>query len=175
MISLGIDLGGTQIKYGLVEDGKILDCGICDTRLEEGYQAVVHRMADCAKSFLRGAEAEFVGIASPGLVDTYQGVVRYSNNLAGIMCRLPRIFLTVWNFQHVSPTTPSAQHWAKHYTVPEKGFRGWRCLRLEQASAADLYEMDNWKQMAMVLWPIYLVIVLLRMMESFATADKGVV
>ena len=80
MISLGIDLGGTQIKYGLVEDGKILDCGICDTRLEEGYQAVVHRMADCAKSFLRGAEAEFVGIASPGLVDTYQGVVRYSNN-----------------------------------------------------------------------------------------------
>ena len=46
MISLGIDLGGTQIKYGLVEDGKILDCGICDTRLEEGYQAVVHRMAD---------------------------------------------------------------------------------------------------------------------------------
>ena len=23
MISLGIDLGGTQIKYGLVEDGKI--------------------------------------------------------------------------------------------------------------------------------------------------------
>ena len=27
MISLGIDLGGTQIKYGLVEDGKILDCG----------------------------------------------------------------------------------------------------------------------------------------------------
>ena len=29
---------------------------------------------------MRGAEAEFVGIASPGLVDTYQGVVRYSNN-----------------------------------------------------------------------------------------------
>ena len=62
MISLGIDLGGTQIKYGLVEDGKILDCGICDTRLEEGYQAVVHRMADCAKSFLRGAELSLIHI-----------------------------------------------------------------------------------------------------------------
>ena len=65
MISLGIDLGGTQIKYGLVEDGKILDCGICDTRLEEGYQAVVHRMADCAKSFLRGASTGRAGRFPP--------------------------------------------------------------------------------------------------------------
>ena len=31
MISLGIDLGGTQIKYGLVEDGSILDGGLWDT------------------------------------------------------------------------------------------------------------------------------------------------
>ena len=73
MISLGIDLGGTQIKYGLVEDGKILDCGICDTRLEEGYQAVVHRMADCAKAFCGVRRREFVGIASPGLLIPIRG------------------------------------------------------------------------------------------------------
>lgn len=152
MISLGIDLGGTQIKYGLVEDGKILDCGICDTRLEEGYQAVVHRMADCAKSFLRGAEAEFVGIASPGLVDTYQGVVRYSNNFGWHNVPLAKDLSDCLELPARIANDASAQHWAKRYTVPEKGFRGWRCLRLEQASAADLYEMDNWKQMAMVLW-----------------------
>ena len=80
MISLGIDLGGTQIKYGLVKDGKILHYGSCDTELKEGYRAVVRRMADCAKSFLQGAQVEFVGIASPGLVDAHKGVVRYSNN-----------------------------------------------------------------------------------------------
>ncbi len=80
MIALGIDLGGTQIKYGLVQDGAVLDAGVCDTRLEKGYQAVVARMAEQAERLLEKTGAEFVGVASPGLIDTQKGVVRYSNN-----------------------------------------------------------------------------------------------
>ena len=80
MVSLGIDLGGTQIKCGLVRDGQVLRWGRCDTRLEEGYEAVVRRMARQAKTVLKEEAAAFVGIASPGLVDPRQGMVRYSNN-----------------------------------------------------------------------------------------------
>lgn len=80
MIALGIDLGGTQIKYGLVRDGAVLAAGACDTHLEEGYRAVVDRMAEQAGRLLSKTGVEFVGVASPGLVDTQQGVVRYSNN-----------------------------------------------------------------------------------------------
>lgn len=80
MVSLGIDLGGTQIKYGLVRDGQVLRSGCCDTKIEEGYSAVVQRMARQAETVINGEPVEFVGIASPGLIDTQRGVVRYSNN-----------------------------------------------------------------------------------------------
>lgn len=51
MISLGIDLGGTQIKYGLVEDGKILDCGICDTRLKRDTRQLYTGWLTVPKAF----------------------------------------------------------------------------------------------------------------------------
>ena len=80
MVSLGIDLGGTQIKCGLVEEGRILRFGVCDTRLREGYAAVVDRMAELAERVLEKDRAEYVGIASPGIIDAGRGIVRYSNN-----------------------------------------------------------------------------------------------
>ena len=80
MVSLGIDLGGTQMKCGLVEDGKVLRFGVCDTCVKEGYAAVTERMAKLAEHVLEGDKAMYVGIASPGIIDTRRGIVRYSNN-----------------------------------------------------------------------------------------------
>lgn len=80
MVSLGIDLGGTQIKCGLVEEGRVIRFGVCDTRRQEGYAAVVDRMAELAERVLERDRAEYAGIASPGIIDARQGIVRYSNN-----------------------------------------------------------------------------------------------
>lgn len=80
MQTIGIDLGGTQIKCGLVEDGRVLHACRCDTRKEEGYDAVVARMAALAGQFLPRAAVQAVGVATPGLIDVTGGVVSYSNN-----------------------------------------------------------------------------------------------
>ena len=80
MVSLGIDLGGTQIKCGLVKDGEVIRFSVCDTGLQEGYAAVVDRMVKLSENVLEGDRAECAGIASPGIIDSRQGVVRYSNN-----------------------------------------------------------------------------------------------
>lgn len=79
MAVLGIDLGGTQSKFGVVEQGVVVDTFVCDTPLAAGYEAVLESLAAGARVLLRrGGKIERVGLTSPGLVEG--GVVRYSNN-----------------------------------------------------------------------------------------------
>ena len=80
MIRLGIDLGGTAIKYGLVEDGKILCSEQAPTPLREGYEAVLDAVVRAAEQLSGAAGAEEVGMAVPGLIDTAAGTVLYSTN-----------------------------------------------------------------------------------------------
>ena len=81
MKTLGIDLGGTRIKCGVVEDGAVLRESACDTP-PGGYPAVVERMAAEAARLARACGGvERVGLGAPGLIDTGAGVVRYSNNI----------------------------------------------------------------------------------------------
>lgn len=81
MRALGIDLGGTQIKCGVVENGKILCQRVCDTPAG-GYAAVTARMAAQAGLLAEMCGGvEYIGLGAPGLIDTGAGVVRYSNNI----------------------------------------------------------------------------------------------
>ena len=52
MYYIGVDLGGTGIKAGIVDEGgSILAKVSCPTGVERGYQAVVRDMADlCLKA-----------------------------------------------------------------------------------------------------------------------------
>jgi glucokinase-like ROK family protein len=81
MKTLGIDLGGTRIKFGVVEAGWILREAACDTLIKEGYEAVVEQIAAGAEELYRlYPDIASAGLGSPGLIDTTKGVVRYSNN-----------------------------------------------------------------------------------------------
>ncbi|MDO5602567.1 MAG: ROK family protein [Oscillospiraceae bacterium] len=81
MRTLGIDLGGTQIKCGVVENGSIIEERVCDTPAG-GYKAVVSCMARQARLLMeKCAGTEYVGVGTPGLIDTAAGIVRYSNNI----------------------------------------------------------------------------------------------
>ena len=73
MLYIGVDLGGTGIKAGLVdEQGKILSKVSCPTGVERGYEAVIRDMAAlCVKAVEESGrsmdEVKAIGIGLPGI------------------------------------------------------------------------------------------------------------
>jgi len=84
---LGVDLGGTNIKGGIIDDkGKILFTKSVDTHSAKGADYVLKRIGDHIENIiecngLSKGDFDGVGIGSPGIVDSKKGVVTYSNNL----------------------------------------------------------------------------------------------
>lgn len=79
---VGIDLGGTFFKVGLVdsESGKILKKIERETRVDEGREKVVERMANAVREISEGYDYIGVGVGSPGSIDHDNGIVRFSPN-----------------------------------------------------------------------------------------------
>lgn len=84
---IGIDLGGTFIKGGIVDDiGNIVASAKVATEVEHGQDAVIQRIGDlcfelCDKARLTVSDINGIGVAVPGTVDSECGTVAYSNNL----------------------------------------------------------------------------------------------
>ncbi len=87
-IHLGIDLGGTNLKWAVVEqaedDWRTLDRGQQPTRADEGAAAVVERMVSVALAAReRWPALRSVGIGVPGLYDPATGSARFLVNFPG--------------------------------------------------------------------------------------------
>lgn len=82
MYVVGIDLGGTFFKVGLVEveSGKIQKKIERETKVHEGREKVIDRMAQAIIEIAEGIEYLGVGIGSPGSIDHDKGIVRFSPN-----------------------------------------------------------------------------------------------
>ena len=84
---IGIDLGGTNIAIGIVdEDGKIIVQGSTPTLSPRSYTEIVKDMVTLCEKLTAEAgifmnDIEAVGIGTPGSVDYEKGSVAYSNNL----------------------------------------------------------------------------------------------
>ena len=81
----GIDLGGTNIKCGIVdEEGNIIVQESVPTHREKGFSYVTETMAGLVIKLARETKinVKAVGVGSPGMIDGERGVVVYSNNLA---------------------------------------------------------------------------------------------
>ena len=84
---IGIDLGGTFIKGGIVnENGEILLCDKTPTEVEKGDHGVADNIARLALDLLSRlglttSDVEGLGIGSPGMIDSAKGNVIYANNL----------------------------------------------------------------------------------------------
>lgn len=84
---LAIDLGGTNIKAGLVDsDGNILARAQRPTGAQRGYEEIVRDMSLCAIEAAENGgvsmdDIESVGIGSPGTIDNKRGVIVYANNI----------------------------------------------------------------------------------------------
>lgn len=84
---IGIDLGGTNIKAGIIdEDDTLLGKRSAKTRpFERGWQAVVAEMAATVNALLDELgisidECIKIGVGSPGMIDHIGGVIDFAGN-----------------------------------------------------------------------------------------------
>ena len=86
MYRAGIDLGGTNIKAGIVDEQQhIIAEASVPTNVERPYQDIIRDMAELVKTLLKQkgigeTQLKSIGIGSPGTIDAVHGVVLYSNN-----------------------------------------------------------------------------------------------
>ncbi|BEP29162.1 ROK family protein [Helicovermis profundi] len=81
---IGIDLGGTNLVVGLVnDDGEILERITKKTRVKNGATEIIKDMIEAIKEIIDKTHAEIksIGIGIPGLVDKENGVVSECVNL----------------------------------------------------------------------------------------------
>lgn len=87
MYNIGIDLGGTNIKVGVVnEDYEIVSRSSVKTNLPRPAEGIVEGICEAVKIALDGAgigleDVTSIGIGTPGAASRSTGVVLYSNNL----------------------------------------------------------------------------------------------
>ena len=88
MLYIGIDVGGTSIKAGLVDEaGRILFKHSCPTGVERGYVQVIRDMArlgldTVSKGGRAMDEVGAIGIGIPGIMDQRTGIIPFCTNLA---------------------------------------------------------------------------------------------
>jgi len=87
MYYVGIDLGGTSVKAGLVnEEGKILCKATCPTLVERGARPVVDDMTKLVfevveKGGVSMDDVKAIGIGLPGIQDPRTGIIPFCTNL----------------------------------------------------------------------------------------------
>ena len=87
MYNIGIDLGGTNIAIGIVDENyKIVLKDKVPTRTERDTSEIIDDMANLCVSLVERLGITFddigyAGIAAPGSIDPVNGVVRYANNI----------------------------------------------------------------------------------------------
>ncbi len=84
---IGIDLGGTNIKAGVVTDTHEI---IAKESIKTNFPRTAEQIADdmaavsrtvCEKAGISIDDVEWVGIGTPGTVDTEEGIIEFANNL----------------------------------------------------------------------------------------------
>ena len=74
---IGIDLGGTNIKAGVVNDeGKIISSLIIPTEANLGWEKVILNIEKLISNLIRDNNVHAIGIGIPGPVDFEKGIIR---------------------------------------------------------------------------------------------------
>ena len=87
MFALGIDIGGTSIKGGIVSDkGKLFDTFKMPVIKDENQDKTVKKLIRLVKKFLKdyhykNEDIIGVGCGVPGIIDSTNGIVTFSGNL----------------------------------------------------------------------------------------------
>ncbi len=109
MVYLGVDLGGTAIKAGIVDEQlHIVRKGKVRTLADREPDAIVGDMAALclrllSEEGLRASDVAYIGVSTPGTANNDTGTVEYANNLPFLryplsarlaaMTGIPRVFI----------------------------------------------------------------------------------
>ncbi|WP_425447878.1 ROK family protein [Dethiothermospora halolimnae] len=82
---IGIDLGGTKISGGLInENGKILKRARRHSQGREGRKAVLEGISKVVEELMEGENIKAIGLGSPGVIDVDEGkVLHVGGNIEG--------------------------------------------------------------------------------------------
>jgi glucokinase len=85
MTAIGIDFGGTTIKFALVEDGKIIQRGEAIDTLHSGDSTAIEEALLARIAQLREVRPDTVaiGVGLPGIIDSVNGIVHRLSNVPG--------------------------------------------------------------------------------------------
>lgn len=87
MYQIGVDLGGTNIAAGLVDDHKrLLLQDSVPTALPRGAQEIVEDIVSLIRNLVQRAnvplpDVRWVGLGTPGTANVETGIIEYANNL----------------------------------------------------------------------------------------------
>lgn len=82
MNRLGIDIGGTSIKFGIVDENyTVLEQTSIPTLAQRSTEALVADIIEAAKPLIRTYEPATIGIGSPGSIIPHEGFVICAGNL----------------------------------------------------------------------------------------------
>ncbi len=85
---IGIDVGGTNVKIALVDDGKIIYSNSVPTYAQMGYEYTVNNIKQAIRDLMKetettAADIKGIGFDFPGQVDYKTGVVKLAPNIPG--------------------------------------------------------------------------------------------
>ena len=98
---VGIDLGGTNIKTGVVDsEGNLINKIKIKTHAERTMEEIIHDMGQTAVDAIKDAglqvsDISAIGIGSPGTPDNISGVLVYSSNLPFNMAPMRKLIREV--------------------------------------------------------------------------------
>lgn len=81
---VGVDIGGTSVKLGLIQNGGtfgVVKQASILTQSADPAMVLVGRIAAAVKELAAGYKVDGVGVGCPGLIDPWKGLVRTSPNL----------------------------------------------------------------------------------------------
>ena len=141
---VGVDLGGTGIKVGLVDDqGRTLGYQKIPTLVADGPEEGARRMAKAVyqiaqQAGLTAKQIAHVGLASPGTMDVPRGMLLEPHNLPGWYNFPIRDRVAHHTGRPVAYTNDAnAAAYGEFGSAPGATFTAWCCLPSARASAVE--------------------------------------
>lgn len=78
---LTFDIGGTMIKYGLIDEtGRIIDYHLMESEAHFGGAHIMHKIEKVVETYLDGQTLAGIGVSTAGVVDNKAGTIIYAND-----------------------------------------------------------------------------------------------
>lgn len=136
MYRIGIDLGGTNIVAGVVnENNEIVASAKCKTACPRPAAEIINDMAKVAKTAVEKAgitmaDVKGVGVGSPGTCNKETGVVEYANNLGFVNVPLCAMLEDKLGVKVENENDANAAALGEFYAGAAKGSNSCVCITL---------------------------------------------